>query len=175
MSKHYKKEDYYNQLELVIRFIQEHGLKYLTDIDEHEECEAAVKWMLDSKRGPGFKITARYFASSVKDFRKECITALTDSDLDSKAYRDNFAATFMKIINNLTFIPTPRKEQIRKVVEGEKSLNDEKQCILLLQDLLYTILPKYYKVNSAAIRALVQQASVPDVTVEAGEDEDGSE
>lgn len=174
MSKHYKKEEYYNQLEIVIRFIQDHGLKYLTDIDEHQECEAAVKWMLDSKRGPGFKITARYFASSVKDFRKECVTALKGSDLDSKAYRDNFAATFMKIIDNLTFIPTPRKSQIRKVVEGEKTLEDEKQCISLLQGLLYTILPKYYKVSAESIRELVNMASVPDSTV-AEEDDDSSE
>ncbi len=173
MSKHYKKEEYYAQLEIVIRFIQDHGLKYLTDVDEHQECEAAVKWMLDSKRGPGFKITARYFASSVKCFRKECIAALKGSDLDSKTYRDNFAATFMKIIYNLKFIPSPRKEQIRKVVEGEKSVDDEKNCILLLQDLLYAILPKYYKVNSDAIRQLVGSADIPEPATPV--DEDSSE
>lgn len=167
MSKAYNRTEYYDALEAVIVFIKERGLKYITDLDEHEECETSVDWLLESKRGPAFKLSAKYFSTAVESKKEICVAVLKNSDLTSEDYRNAFNAAFMEVVNDLSFIPKPRKAQIKRVVEGKKDLKDEQDCIVLLQDLLYTILPKFFKINSAAIRAMVTAKSTlpPAVTV----------
>lgn len=156
MSTGYVKEEYHQAFMTLLLFVKSNGLQYITDLDGREECEAAVDWIINSGvNGTGFCLTTKYLKSAIKEKKKECVRILQNSDLDSQIYRDAFSTTFMSIIDGLTFVPTDRKKQIRRVIEGEKDPEDEKECIRLLQDLLYAILPKYFKISSTEMRAFV--------------------
>lgn len=162
MSKivYYDRKEYYDALEAVILFIKERGLENIDDLDDREECESSVDWLLESERGAAFKLSAKYFSLAVKSKKEICVAALKNTNLNSKEYRDSFIAAFMKVIDDLSFIPTPRKDQIRRVVNGKRNLKDEQDCIVLLQNLLYAVLPRFFeKVNSNDIRALVASRS----------------
>lgn len=177
MSKAYNRTEYYDALEAVLVFIKKRGLTYITDVDEHEECETSVDWLLDSKRGAAFKLSAKYFSTAVKSKKEVCVAALKNTNLNCQIYRDSFNSAFMEVVNDLDFIPKPRKAQIKRVVEGKKALKDEQDCIILLQDLLYAILPKFFKVDSTALRAMVAKTDMPAVPASfvSQEDDDSSE
>lgn len=157
----YVKEEYHQAFMALLTFVKNNGLQYIIDRDDREECSAAVDWIIESGvKGTAFGLVTKYLKSAIKEKKTECVKILQNSDLNSKNYRDVFSTTFMAIINDLTFVPDERKEQIRRVIHGEKGVEDEKECIRLLQNLLYSILPKYFKISSTEMRAFVASLDV---------------